>query len=162
MGRGGEQRGRWHVWELVRQVLGGPCDRLPAGRQVEDEDSVEWLLSFLESEKGGTKIILKILYWIRDFDLEIGFVTSAPTQVHNSKILKKGDMFVVPVGLLRYFRNGPEFKYGLVGRGQQSKCRYNNLHNGISGAKPRVNAEYLARAYQLDEHTIQRLQLGAI
>ncbi|CAI0406500.1 unnamed protein product [Linum tenue] len=37
--------------------------------------------------------------------LEVGFVTSNPENCHITKVLKKGDVFVFPVGLVHYQRN---------------------------------------------------------
>ncbi|GFQ03636.1 putative germin-like protein 2-1 [Phtheirospermum japonicum] len=90
--------------------------------------------------------------------VEVGFVTSSPANKHYSKVLEKGDVFVIPVGLLHYQRNVGSVNAASLNVLNSQNFGYIPITTGIFGAKPPVNPEYLAKAYLLDEKTIERLQ----
>ncbi|CAA0812692.1 Putative germin-like protein subfamily 1 member 2 [Striga hermonthica] len=90
--------------------------------------------------------------------IEVGFVSSAPSYVHYSKNLEKGDVFIIPVGLLHYFRNAGQNNTVLLAVVNSQNAGIVPFTNGIFAAKPPIDSEYLGKAYQLDEKTIQRLQ----
>ncbi|CAI0422989.1 unnamed protein product [Linum tenue] len=69
--------------------------------------------------------------------LEVGFVTSNPGNRHITKILKKGDVFVFPVG------QNP----GVI-----------TIANTVFGSKPDISTDLLAKAFQVDKSAVWQLQ----
>ncbi|KAL3630030.1 hypothetical protein CASFOL_023014 [Castilleja foliolosa] len=98
------------------------------------------------------------LLTVLEGSLEVGFVTSSPANVHYSKVLEKGDVFVVPVGLLHYQRNVGSANTVALAVVNSQNAGIVAVTNGVFGAKPPINRQYLAKAYLLDEKTISRLQ----
>ncbi|KAL1557710.1 putative germin-like protein 2-1 [Salvia divinorum] len=90
--------------------------------------------------------------------LEIGFITSYPSYKYYSKILGKGDVFVVPVGLVHNVRNlANGNSVALVAFNSQNPG-ITNLPNGLFAAQPEIDNVYLSKAFQLDVNTIKELQ----
>ncbi|KAH6812766.1 RmlC-like cupins superfamily protein [Perilla frutescens var. frutescens] len=89
--------------------------------------------------------------------LEVGFVTSYPNYKHYSKVVKKGDVFVFPFGLVHYLRN--------VGAGNVvAMAMYNSQNPGLTflphavlGANPGINAGFLSRVFVLDKKIVEEL-----
>ncbi|EYU39943.1 hypothetical protein ABFS83_10G174800 [Erythranthe nasuta] len=101
----------------------------------------------------GTEILT-----VLEGSLEVGFVTSYPNYKHYSKVLEKGDAFVVPVGLVHYQRNvgkGKTVAFGIV---NSQNAGITVISNAVFGAKPAINTDYLSRAFQLDKKIVQGLQ----
>ncbi|GFP91601.1 putative germin-like protein 2-2 [Phtheirospermum japonicum] len=98
------------------------------------------------------------LHVVLEGAIEVGFVSPDQNYTYYSKILNKGDVFIVPPGLVHVQRN--------AGTGEASSLTILNAQNpGISiithsafGAIPAMDARYLADVYQLDENTIKNLQ----
>ncbi|KAL3637322.1 hypothetical protein CASFOL_019621 [Castilleja foliolosa] len=90
--------------------------------------------------------------------LEAGFVDSSYNRTQYKKFLKKGDVFVVPVGLLHYVRNVGLTNTVVLAVFNSQNIGIVTATQGIFGAKPSINAEYLSKAYLVDEKTIERLQ----
>ncbi|KAL0339564.1 UNVERIFIED_CONTAM: putative germin-like protein 2-3 [Sesamum radiatum] len=90
--------------------------------------------------------------------LEVGFVTTNPGYKHFNKVLEKGDVFVVPLGLVHYQRN--------VGTGNTVAIAALNGQNAgiiavasaVFGADPAINSDYLAKSFLLDKKTVEELQ----
>ncbi|CAI0406501.1 unnamed protein product [Linum tenue] len=59
-----------------------------------------WGINSLHTHPHATEILT-----VMEGTLEVGFVTSNPENCHITKVLKKGDVFVFPVGLVHYQRN---------------------------------------------------------
>lgn len=90
--------------------------------------------------------------------LEVGFVTSNPSYKHLNKVLQKGDVFVVPVGLLHYQRNvgtGNTVAFAAV---NSQNPGITAVTNGVFGAKPAISSDYLSRAFLLDKRIVEQLQ----
>ncbi|KAL1550029.1 hypothetical protein AAHA92_18044 [Salvia divinorum] len=90
--------------------------------------------------------------------LEIGFITSNPTNNYFSKVVRKGDVFVVPVGLVHTVRN-------LARRNTVAMVAFNsqnpgvtNLPNAILAAEPALDSVYLSKAFRMDVETVKHLQ----
>ncbi|GFP91637.1 putative germin-like protein 2-1 [Phtheirospermum japonicum] len=98
------------------------------------------------------------LLTVLEGSLEVGFITSSPDNKHYSKVLQKGDVFVIPVGLLHYQRNVASANTVALAVVNSQNAGIVAITNGIFGAKPPVNSHYLAKAYLLDQKTIERLQ----
>ncbi|XP_004293720.1 PREDICTED: putative germin-like protein 2-2 [Fragaria vesca subsp. vesca] len=90
--------------------------------------------------------------------LYVGFVTSNPENKLISKVLKKGDVFVFPVGLVHFQQN--------LGSGtaiSQSSLSSQNpgvitVANSVFGPNPSISDDVLAKAFQVDKSIISSLQ----
>lgn len=93
--------------------------------------------------------------------MEIGFVTSYPAasaNKHLSKLVRRGDVFVVPVGAVHYARNvGKGNAAALVAFNSQNPG-FTFLPNAVFGAHPAIDADFLSRAFLLDKKIVEQLQ----
>lgn len=90
--------------------------------------------------------------------MEVGFVTTFPGYRHFRKVLKKGDAFAIPMGLLHYQRNvesGNTVVFSVV---SSQNAGINAVADAIFGTKPEIDTDFLARAFQLDEEIVEKLQ----
>jgi len=91
-------------------------------------------------------------------NLSVGFVTSNPENRLISKVLKKGDVFVFPLGLVHFQQN--------VGHGNVSVIAFLSSPNpgvipvadSVFGSKPPIPDNILAKAFQVDNKIIDDLQ----
>ncbi|KAJ4721158.1 Germin-like protein 1 [Melia azedarach] len=91
--------------------------------------------------------------------LYVGFVTS--NQLNNtlfSKVLNKGDVFVFPIGLIHFqFNVGKTHAVAIAGLSSQNPGVI-TIANSIFGAKPPINPDFLAEAFQLEPNVVKSLQ----
>ncbi|KAL2244603.1 putative germin-like protein 2-1 [Sesamum indicum] len=88
----------------------------------------------------------------------VGFVTSDPENRLISKVLQKGDVFVFPLGLVHFQQN--------VGQGNAVTIAFLSsqnpgviaIANAVFGSDPAINADVLAKAFQVDKSIINKLQ----
>ncbi|CAI0422957.1 unnamed protein product [Linum tenue] len=104
-------------------------------------DYAPWGINSLHTHPRATEILTVI-----EGSLEVGFVTSNPENRHITKILKKGDVFVFPVGLIHYQRN--------IGYGNAVAI----AALSIFGSKPDISSDLLAKAFQVDKSVVWQLQ----
>ncbi|KAG8371848.1 hypothetical protein BUALT_Bualt12G0005700 [Buddleja alternifolia] len=90
--------------------------------------------------------------------LEVGFITSNPNYKHFNKVLQKGDVFAVPIGLLHYQRGVGNANTVVIAAVNSQNPGIITVPNGVFGAKPGIDAEYLSRAFQLDRKVVEQLQ----
>ncbi|PIN03620.1 hypothetical protein CDL12_23856 [Handroanthus impetiginosus] len=90
--------------------------------------------------------------------LEVGFVTSNPGYKHLSKVLEKGDAYVVPVGLIHYQRNVARGNTVVIAAVNSQNSGIIAVPDAVFGAKPDINSDYLARAFLLDKKIVEELQ----
>ncbi|KAL1557704.1 putative germin-like protein 2-1 [Salvia divinorum] len=90
--------------------------------------------------------------------LEIGFITSYPSYKHYNKIVGKGDVFAVPVGLVHNVRNLAKGNSVAVVAFNSQNPGVTNLPNALFAAQPDIDSVYLSKAFQLDVNTIKELQ----
>ncbi|XP_027178052.1 germin-like protein subfamily 1 member 7 [Coffea eugenioides] len=91
-----------------------------------------------------------------------GFVTSNPTDNTKNKlfakILKPGDVFVFPIGLVHFQRNVGETKgMGIVAFNSQNPGVI-TIGNAVFGTDPHIAPEVLTKSFQLDKKVIEYLQ----
>ncbi|XP_076941517.1 putative germin-like protein 2-1 [Bidens hawaiensis] len=90
--------------------------------------------------------------------LEVGFVTSNPNNRFISKVLKKGDVFVFPVGLVHFQRNlGKGYAVAIAALSSQNPGAI-TIANAVFGANPLIPADILAKAFQVDKSVVDQLQ----
>ncbi|CAK9184059.1 unnamed protein product [Ilex paraguariensis] len=90
--------------------------------------------------------------------LEIGFVISNPENRLITKVIGKGDVFVVPFGLIRFQRN---IKNGTVVLFVAFNCQNPGLiitANSVFDSKPDISNDALQNAFQVDQNLISQLQ----
>lgn len=90
--------------------------------------------------------------------MEVGFITSYPNYKHYAKILQKGDVFVVPVGLAHYQRGVGAANTVVLSAVNSQNAGIVEVAGGIFGAKPVINSDYLSKAFRLDKKTVELLQ----
>ena len=91
--------------------------------------------------------------------LYVGFVTS--NQLNNTliaKVLKKGDVFVFPIGLIHFqFNIGKTNAVAIAALSSQSPGVI-TIANSVFGANPPINPDFLAKAFQLDVNVVKELE----
>ncbi|CAI0422982.1 unnamed protein product [Linum tenue] len=90
--------------------------------------------------------------------LEVGFVTSNPENRHITKILKKGDVFIFPVGLIHYQRNIGYGNAVAIAALSSQNPGVITIANTIFGSKPDISTDLLAKAFQVDKSVVWQLQ----
>ncbi|KAL6843113.1 hypothetical protein ACP4OV_026826 [Aristida adscensionis] len=90
--------------------------------------------------------------------LYVGFVTSNPNKLF-AKVLKKGDVFVFPEGLI-HFQFNPSYDKPAVAIAALSSQNPGviTIANAVFGSKPPISDDVLAKAFQVEKGTIDWLQ----
>ncbi|MBA0846134.1 hypothetical protein Goarm_023196 [Gossypium armourianum] len=90
--------------------------------------------------------------------LYVGFVTSNPDNRLFTKVLKTGDVFVFPVGLIHFqFNIGKTNAIAFAGLSSQNPGVI-TIANAVFGSNPAINSEVLAKAFKLDKKMVEYLQ----
>lgn len=90
--------------------------------------------------------------------LHVGFVTSNPENRLISKVLKKGDVFVFPVGLIHFQRNVGYGNVVAIAALSSQNPGVITIANAVFGSTPAIGSEILSKAFQLDKNIIDQLQ----
>ncbi|WOL16234.1 germin-like protein 2-1 [Canna indica] len=94
-------------------------------------------------------------------ELYVGFVTSNLKGGGNklfTKLLKKGDVFVFPQGLIHFqFNKGHTNTVAIAGLSSQNPGAI-TIANAVFGSKPPISDDVLAKAFQVDKKTVDWLQ----
>ncbi|KAJ9179959.1 hypothetical protein P3X46_008268 [Hevea brasiliensis] len=89
--------------------------------------------------------------------LYVGFVTSNPNRLF-TKILYPGDVFVFPIGLIHFqFNIAKTNAIAFAGLSSQNPGVI-TIANAIFGPNPPINPDVLAKAFQLDNDEVVKLQ----
>lgn len=98
------------------------------------------------------------LVTVLEGSMEVGFISSYPEYKYFSKVVNKGDVFVVPVGLVHNVRNVFKGKtVGMVAFNSQNPG-VTNIPNVLFAAKPPVDTDYLSKSFKLDKKTVEELK----
>ncbi|KMZ73730.1 putative germin-like protein 2-1 [Zostera marina] len=90
--------------------------------------------------------------------LGVGFVTSNTENRLISKILKKGDVFVFPIGLIHFQINlGNKPAVAITGLSSQNPGVI-TIANALFGSKPPIDINVLAKAFSLEKDVVEYLQ----
>ena len=101
----------------------------------------------------GTEILV-----VAEGTLYVGFVTSNPDNRFFTKILKTGDVFVFPVGLIHFqFNTGKTNAVAFAGLSSQNPGVI-TIANAVFGSNPPINPDVLAKAFKLDKKVVEFLQ----
>ncbi|KAK9292499.1 hypothetical protein L1049_020472 [Liquidambar formosana] len=100
----------------------------------------------------GTEILV-----VLEGTLLVGFVTSNPDNKFISKLLKPGDVFVFPIGLI-HFQFNPE-KIPVVAFAGLSSQNPGviTIANTVFGSNPPISVDVLAKAFQVEKNVIKEL-----
>lgn len=91
-------------------------------------------------------------------NLYVGFVTSNPENRLISKVLKKGDVFVFPVGLIHFqFNFGEKNAVAFAALSSQNPGVI-TIADAVFGSDPPISADILAGAFQVNEKVIKYIQ----
>ncbi|KAM7524818.1 hypothetical protein LguiA_014720 [Lonicera macranthoides] len=90
--------------------------------------------------------------------LEVGFVTSNPGNNLFSKVLKKGDVFVFPEGLVHFQRNAGHNNAVAIAALSSQNPGVITIANAVFGSKPDISADILSKAFQVDKKIVSQLQ----
>ncbi|CAN1161240.1 Putative germin-like protein 2-1 [Linum perenne] len=119
-------------------------------------DYAPWGINPPHTHPRATEILVVV-----EGTLEVGFVTSNPENRHNrliSKVLKKGDVFVFPIGLIHFQRNvGHGNAVAIAGLSSQNPGVI-TIANAVFGSKPDISSDILAKAFQVDKKVVKKLQ----
>ncbi|KAK4757045.1 hypothetical protein SAY87_007172 [Trapa incisa] len=92
-------------------------------------------------------------------ELYVGFVTS--NQLGNkliTKVLKAGDVFVFPIGLIHFQWNVGKTKAVAFAALSSQFPGVITISKSVFGSNPPINVDVLAKAFQVDAHVIKQLQ----
>ncbi|KAL5977261.1 hypothetical protein ACLOJK_021605 [Asimina triloba] len=86
------------------------------------------------------------------------FVTSNPDNRHIFKVLKKGDVFVFPEGLLHYQKNvGDGNAVAIAGLNSQNPGVI-SVASAVFGSEPSIPDEVLTKSFQMGKNVVDFLQ----
>ncbi|URE06161.1 germin-like protein [Musa troglodytarum] len=99
----------------------------------------------------------------KEGQLFVGFVTSNSDNGNRlfTKMLKKGDVFVFPEGLIHFQFNPGHTNTVAIGALSSQNPGTITIANAVFGSKPPISDEVLAKAFQVDKKTIDWLQAHA-
>ncbi|KAG9439529.1 hypothetical protein H6P81_019694 [Aristolochia fimbriata] len=90
--------------------------------------------------------------------LFVGFVTSNPENRLISKVLRKGDVFVFPIGLVHFqFNVGNTNAVAIAALSSQNPGVI-TVANSVFGSKPKISGDILARAFQVEKRIVDLIQ----
>ncbi|KAF5475399.1 hypothetical protein F2P56_007206 [Juglans regia] len=90
--------------------------------------------------------------------LEVGFVTSNPENRLITKVLKKGDVYVFPIGLIHFQRNvGKEMAIAIAALSSQNPGVI-TIANAVFGSNPDTPSDILAKAFRVDKNVVKFIQ----
>ncbi|CAL5340441.1 unnamed protein product [Camellia sinensis] len=90
--------------------------------------------------------------------LQVGFVTSNLENHLITKVLQKGDVFVFPVNLIHFQRNVGYGNAVAIAALSSQNPGVITIANAVFGSKPAIPSDLLAKAFQVDENIIVRMQ----
>ncbi|KAK4725529.1 hypothetical protein R3W88_028308 [Solanum pinnatisectum] len=90
--------------------------------------------------------------------LQVGFVTSNPENRHITKVLKKGDVFVFPIGLVHYQRNVGNGNAVAIAALSSQNPGVISIANAVFGSEPAIATDILAKAFQVDATVVAQIQ----
>lgn len=90
--------------------------------------------------------------------LYVGFVTSNPENRLFTKVLKKGDVFVFPMGLIHFQLNVGKTNAVAIGSLSSQNPGVITIANAVFGSKPRILDDVLTKAFQVDKKVIDAFQ----
>ncbi|CDP10148.1 unnamed protein product [Coffea canephora] len=90
--------------------------------------------------------------------LLVGFVTSNPENRLITKVVQKGDVFVIPVGLVHFHRNVGDTNAVAVAAYSSQNPDSTAIGKAVFGSTPLISDDVLAKAFQVNRNTIDGIQ----
>lgn len=90
--------------------------------------------------------------------LEVSFVTSNPENRLISKVIRKGDVFVFPVGLIHFQRNVGYGNAVAIAALSSQNPGVITIANAVFGSKPDINSDVLVKAFQTDKNVVETIK----
>ncbi|WCJ24339.1 RmlC-like cupins superfamily protein [Euphorbia peplus] len=90
--------------------------------------------------------------------MEVGFATSAPEYRLFTKVLKQGDIFVFPMGLIHFQRNPANTKAVAIGAQSSQNAGVVSIHSALFNSTPEMPSDMLGRVMQVDYKVIDQLK----
>ncbi|XP_011034443.1 PREDICTED: germin-like protein subfamily 1 member 13 [Populus euphratica] len=90
--------------------------------------------------------------------LYVGFVTSNPDNRLITKVLKPGDVFVFPFGLIHFQFNVGKTKASAISALSSQNPGVITIANAVFGSTPPIRSDVLAKAFQVDKKIVDYLQ----
>ncbi|XP_057763859.1 putative germin-like protein 2-1 [Salvia miltiorrhiza] len=88
----------------------------------------------------------------------VGFVTSDPENKLFSKVLRRGDVFAFPFGLIHFQQNVGENDAVTIAFLSSQNPGVIAIANAVFGSNPPINADVLAKAFQVEHDLVNKLQ----
>ncbi|WMV52857.1 hypothetical protein MTR67_046242 [Solanum verrucosum] len=98
------------------------------------------------------------IFTVLEGSLQVGFVTSNPENRLITKVLKKGDVFVFPIGLVHYQRNVGYGNAVAVAALSSQNPGIISIANAVFGSEPAIATDILVKAFQVDETVVAQIQ----
>ncbi|URE06169.1 germin-like protein [Musa troglodytarum] len=111
-------------------------------------------------KKLGSNVTAVNILTVIEGQLLVGFVTSNTDNGNRlfTKMLKKGDVFVFPEGLIHFQFNPGHTKTVAIGALSSQNPGTITIANAVFGSKPPISDDVLAKAFQVDKKTVDWLQ----
>ncbi|KAB1207160.1 Germin-like protein subfamily 1 member 14 [Morella rubra] len=90
--------------------------------------------------------------------LYVGFVTSNTNNRLFTKVLKKGDVFVFPIGLIHFQWNIENTDALVFAALSSQNPGVITIADAVFGANPPINRDVLSKAFQVDKNVIKYLE----
>ena len=97
------------------------------------------------------------IFTVLEGTLLAGFVTSNPNRLF-TKILRKGDMFAFPQGLIHFQYNIGESNAVALAAFNSQNPGVTTIANAVFGSEPRIPDFVLSKAFQLDKEIVDELE----
>ncbi|KAL3846205.1 hypothetical protein ACJIZ3_003608 [Penstemon smallii] len=116
-------------------------------------DYAPWGINPPHTHPRATEILTVI-----EGSLQVGFVTSNPDNNLITRTIKKGDVFVFPMGLVHFQCNVGTGNAVAIAALSSQNPGVITIANTVFGSNPSVNGDILAKAFQVDKSVVDQLQ----
>ncbi|CAN4118432.1 unnamed protein product [Withania somnifera] len=116
-------------------------------------DYAPWGINPPHSHPRATEVLT-----VLEGSLQVGFVTSNPENLLITKVLKKGDVFVFPIGLVHFQRNMGIGNAVAIAALSSQNPGVISIANAVFGSEPAIAADILAKAFQADDTVVAQIQ----
>ena len=90
--------------------------------------------------------------------LYVGFVRSNPNHILFTKVLKRGDIFVFPIGLIHFQLNLAKTNAVVVAAVNSQNSGTITIAKTVFGSHPPIDPQVLVRTFQLEKDEVIQLQ----
>ena len=116
-------------------------------------DFAPWGINPPHAHPRATEILI-----VLEGTLYVGFVTSDPNNRLLTKVLRKGDVFVFPEGLIHFQRNGGYGDAIAIAALSSQNPGVITKANAVFGSNAPISDDVLVKAFQVDKNVVDYLQ----